>query len=295
MRAATHYAEVVLYNKEAAQAPPRASRASRARPGSLQRYVFIEAFRIAMLSLLECSLYQMSRALFGLGPSNAYMIRRPFRLFRSSSGRIKAPAPAPRVSSKPSGAPPPGTPDDDRERPAARSARDQGAPAAANEKQEGAPETEPQEVQRQRAYARFARAEKARQKAEQERRWNAYREKRAREREQQEANAAQSSRKTSSSSTEARTRKRRGARRAPAEGFNPERATTSEKDAHYGRVLSLEGKVTVRDIKAHYRRLASQYHPDKVGHLGEKLRALAEGETRRLNEAYAYFRQRYDF
>jgi hypothetical protein len=64
-------------------------------------------------------------------------------------------------------------------------------------------------------------------------------------------------------------------------------------ERHFGRVLGLEGKVSREDIRGAYISLAKQYHPDKVQHLGARLRELAEHEMKQLNEAYAYFTDKY--
>lgn len=64
-------------------------------------------------------------------------------------------------------------------------------------------------------------------------------------------------------------------------------------ERHFGRVLNLEGKVSREDIRRAYISLAQQYHPDKVQHLGARLRELAEHEMKQLNEAYTYFTDKY--
>jgi hypothetical protein len=66
----------------------------------------------------------------------------------------------------------------------------------------------------------------------------------------------------------------------------------SEELAH-ARVLGLRGKVTMSDVRAAYRKAIAEYHPDKVAHLGEKLREVATAETVKLNVAYQYFQKRY--
>jgi DnaJ like chaperone protein len=38
-----------------------------------------------------------------------------------------------------------------------------------------------------------------------------------------------------------------------------------------------------------------QYHPDRVAHLGPKLREVAEHEMKEINEAYDFFRRKYGF
>ena len=48
-------------------------------------------------------------------------------------------------------------------------------------------------------------------------------------------------------------------------------------------MLPTEDRDTVR---AGYRRLIAQYHPDKVAHLGVELRRVAEAQTKRLIAAF---------
>jgi len=67
-----------------------------------------------------------------------------------------------------------------------------------------------------------------------------------------------------------------------------------KKEAYYGRVLGLSGKITKEDIKKYYRKKVAEYHPDKVASLGKKLREVAEEEMKQINEAYEYFRKKYD-
>ena len=71
--------------------------------------------------------------------------------------------------------------------------------------------------------------------------------------------------------------------------------TGGQKDLfYYGRVLGLKGQVTFDDIRRRYRELVAQYHPDKVSHLGPKLREVAENEMKEINEAYQFFKHRYE-
>jgi len=53
---------------------------------------------------------------------------------------------------------------------------------------------------------------------------------------------------------------------------------------HY-QLLGISREADPLEIKKAYKRLATQYHPDKVECLGPKLRDLAVDEMRRLNEA----------
>ena len=51
-------------------------------------------------------------------------------------------------------------------------------------------------------------------------------------------------------------------------------------------VLGVSSNATQDEIKKAYRHLAAQYHPDKVSHLGEEFRALAEKRFKEIQEAY---------
>lgn len=63
-------------------------------------------------------------------------------------------------------------------------------------------------------------------------------------------------------------------------------------ESHYLHVLGLSGNTGPDEVKEAYRRLAPQYHPDRVNHLGPKLRAVAEQEMKEINEAYGYFKRK---
>lgn len=51
-------------------------------------------------------------------------------------------------------------------------------------------------------------------------------------------------------------------------------------------VLGVSRDTAPEDIKQAYRRLAGQYHPDKVSHLGEEFRELAEKRFKEIQQAY---------
>ncbi len=70
-------------------------------------------------------------------------------------------------------------------------------------------------------------------------------------------------------------------------------STTDRKERHYAKVLGLQDDITPDKVKSSYRKLAVQYHPDKVSHLGSKIREVAEIEMKKFNEAYEYFQKKY--
>ncbi|MFH1490926.1 MAG: DnaJ domain-containing protein [Pseudomonadota bacterium] len=57
-----------------------------------------------------------------------------------------------------------------------------------------------------------------------------------------------------------------------------------QNDPH--KVLGVGKNASPDDIKSAYKRLAAKYHPDKVAHLGEEFRVLAEKRFKEIQEAY---------
>ena len=55
---------------------------------------------------------------------------------------------------------------------------------------------------------------------------------------------------------------------------------------NWSRVLELPADASVDEIREAYRRLMSQYHPDKVASLGRELRELAEAKSKEIGVAY---------
>lgn len=51
-------------------------------------------------------------------------------------------------------------------------------------------------------------------------------------------------------------------------------------------VLGVSPSASRDEIKTAYRKLANQYHPDKVAHLGEELQALADQRFKEITQAY---------
>ena len=47
----------------------------------------------------------------------------------------------------------------------------------------------------------------------------------------------------------------------------------------------------MEEIKKAYRKLSMQYHPDKVRHLGEEFRLVAEEKMKEINQAYDFFKK----
>ena len=77
------------------------------------------------------------------------------------------------------------------------------------------------------------------------------------------------------------------------ETYNQTSAESNSKEKEMGKLLGLEGKVTISDIKKAYKNKMKKYHPDKVSSLGKKLQEVAEKETKEINKAYSYLMKKY--
>lgn len=57
-------------------------------------------------------------------------------------------------------------------------------------------------------------------------------------------------------------------------------------------ILGIAPGASQKDIKQAYRLLAGKYHPDKVAHLGDEFKALAEERFKDIQQAYSELRNR---
>jgi len=51
-------------------------------------------------------------------------------------------------------------------------------------------------------------------------------------------------------------------------------------------ILEVDPSASDSEVKKAYRKMATKYHPDKVGHLGKDLISLAEEKFKAVNDAY---------
>jgi DnaJ like chaperone protein len=75
--------------------------------------------------------------------------------------------------------------------------------------------------------------------------------------------------------------------------YHSQRTAAAAQDTagrHYA-TLGLAKGANMEEIKKAYRQLSMQYHPDKVGHLGEEFKAVAEEKMKETNAAYDYFKK----
>ncbi len=68
------------------------------------------------------------------------------------------------------------------------------------------------------------------------------------------------------------------------------RQQASEEERYY-EVLGLDRGASFEEIKRAYRTLSMQYHPDKVSHLGEEFKRVAEEKMKEINAAYDFFKR----
>ncbi len=70
--------------------------------------------------------------------------------------------------------------------------------------------------------------------------------------------------------------------------------TSAQYEEQYYAVLGLEPGADFVMIKKAYRKLSMQYHPDKVAHLGDEFKGVAEEKMKEINAAYDYFKKKFN-
>ncbi len=89
---------------------------------------------------------------------------------------------------------------------------------------------------------------------------------------------------------------RQGQSGGSGSAYKEGRRKPGEKDdAYYFNVLGLTTSATEAEIRKAYRRLMSQYHPDRVATLGADLQKAAAEKAKSINEAYMIIERRRGF
>ena len=83
-----------------------------------------------------------------------------------------------------------------------------------------------------------------------------------------------------------------GAKSNEQEYTPPSPGSADAKEMGYYANLELKEGANFAEIKAAYKRLVKTYHPDKYAN-DEQKRKYAEQVTQKLNEAYAYFENKF--
>jgi DnaJ like chaperone protein len=71
-------------------------------------------------------------------------------------------------------------------------------------------------------------------------------------------------------------------------------ASPAVSEERYYAVLGLQSGADFTVIKKAYRKLSMQYHPDKVAHLGDEFKGVAEEKMKEINAAYDYFKKKFN-
>ena len=60
-------------------------------------------------------------------------------------------------------------------------------------------------------------------------------------------------------------------------------------------ILGITATANIDEIKAAYKNLIKQYHPDKVADLGDEIKKVAEKKSTEINKAYEYLKKKRNF
>lgn len=66
-------------------------------------------------------------------------------------------------------------------------------------------------------------------------------------------------------------------------------------EEYFYSILNINRNSSVDEIKKAYKEEIRKYHPDKVEHLGDEFKEIAEKKTKDINKAYNYFRKKFGF
>ena len=76
--------------------------------------------------------------------------------------------------------------------------------------------------------------------------------------------------------------------------YESESNKPSLRDLHFGKILGVNDLNDPNSIKAAYRKTIAQYHPDRVRAMGPEIREVAENKAKEINQAYEYFRKKFE-
>lgn len=69
-----------------------------------------------------------------------------------------------------------------------------------------------------------------------------------------------------------------------------EQTENNERPRNPYEILGVDSTASLEEIKKAYRNLVNKYHPDKVAHLGDEFRQIAEQRFKEIQQAYQEIR-----
>ncbi len=66
------------------------------------------------------------------------------------------------------------------------------------------------------------------------------------------------------------------------------------REIEFAKILNVDIDAPFTEIKARYRKLIASNHPDKVAGLSDAIKKAAKNETKRIIEAYKFFKERHN-
>ncbi len=77
-------------------------------------------------------------------------------------------------------------------------------------------------------------------------------------------------------------------------GYQGSASSPADSEKRYRAVLGVQSNDEFAVIKKAYRKLSMQYHPDKVAHLGDEFKGVAEEKMKEINAAYDFFKKKHN-
>lgn len=96
------------------------------------------------------------------------------------------------------------------------------------------------------------------------------------------------------SHTSAKEERKRSNEQSQQQSKDYTKKNKNKDERYFEAILGLPSNKTSDNIKNRYRELVMQYHPDRVAHLGPKLKEVAEQQMKEINEAYNFFKSKYN-